>query len=361
MNVHLSAPRRRWPALIVNLAVAVVVLALAAAAFVFSYSGVHAIVEQAGVSTRLARLYPPTFDAVLVIACVAAVALRGARWWARCYAWLAIIVVAGAVAWADAVHAMSYTLQHRTMEGVVAATPWVLVLLGFSLMLTIFRQSRGQHAATATSPRAPRRTPKHATGEVPRPAGASFEPAADAMRHPELAPSLTPALPTAAMPAAATAPFDVPAGDDHEPTLVIPAVSEAGLIAAVPTAPGEVLDGVTDEAPSDIREDGTAAEPPTVPEPTMSVAEAPATYPGPAAEAPDPGQAPPTVRTFFVADSGRQDYWDATEGHGLEEPGYQPTAPADKDAPTFATAPFAAVPRLNRVRSTPTPPEDDEE
>jgi hypothetical protein len=32
----------------------------------------------------------------------------------------------------------------------------------------------------------------------------------------------------------------------------------------------------------------------------------------------------------------------------------------DEDAPPFATAPFAAVPRLNRVRSMPVPPEDDE-
>jgi hypothetical protein len=32
----------------------------------------------------------------------------------------------------------------------------------------------------------------------------------------------------------------------------------------------------------------------------------------------------------------------------------------DEDAPPFATAPFATVPRLNRVRSMPVPPEDDE-
>ena len=33
----------------------------------------------------------------------------------------------------------------------------------------------------------------------------------------------------------------------------------------------------------------------------------------------------------------------------------------DDDAPPFATAPFAPVPRLNRVRSTPTPPADEDE
>jgi hypothetical protein len=33
----------------------------------------------------------------------------------------------------------------------------------------------------------------------------------------------------------------------------------------------------------------------------------------------------------------------------------------DDDAPPFATAPFAPVPRLNRVRSMPAPPSDDED
>ena len=36
-------------------------------------------------------------------------------------------------------------------------------------------------------------------------------------------------------------------------------------------------------------------------------------------------------------------------------------AEIDEDAPPFATAPFATVPRLNRVRSMPVPPEDDDE
>ncbi|WP_300603505.1 DUF2637 domain-containing protein, partial [Trebonia sp.] len=155
MNVHLPAPRRRWPARLLNVLVVVVVLALAAATFVLSYSGVHAIVAQAGVSVRLARIYPGIFDAVFVIACVAAVTLRDARWWARCYAWLVIILMVAVVGAADAVHAMNVALPHRQTEGVVAAAPWVLVLLGFSLMLTMLRQSRAPRA-TAAAPGAGR-------------------------------------------------------------------------------------------------------------------------------------------------------------------------------------------------------------
>ena len=45
-----------------------------------------------------------------------------------------------------------------------------------------------------------------------------------------------------------------------------------------------------------------------------------------------------------------------------DEPGPRKDPPElDDDAPPFATAPFAPVPRLNRVRSTPTPPADEDE
>ena len=52
-------------------AVSAGVLVLAAAAFVLSYSGIHAVARQAGVSATLARGYPVIFDALLVIACAA--------------------------------------------------------------------------------------------------------------------------------------------------------------------------------------------------------------------------------------------------------------------------------------------------
>jgi hypothetical protein len=55
-------------------------------------------------------------------------------------------------------------------------------------------------------------------------------------------------------------------------------------------------------------------------------------------------------------DSG--DVNDAESG----EPGPRKDPPElDDDAPPFATAPFAPVPRLNRVRSMPAPPADEDE
>src|SRR5580704_10088139 len=136
------AKRRNWSRLLVNELVALVVIAVAGATFVFSYDGVHAIALFGGMSTQLARYYPGLFDAVLVVACVAAVMLRDGRWWARLWAWVVIIVVLAAIGTTDVLHAMNYTLRHRVTEGIVAAAPVVGVLLAFSLLLTLLRQSR---------------------------------------------------------------------------------------------------------------------------------------------------------------------------------------------------------------------------
>ena len=100
-------PRLRLAALT---AVILGVVLLAAAAFVLSYSGIHQIALSAGVTPRLARIYPLIFDAMLVIAGAAALALRGAGWWARGYSWFSLLLLLAAVATGDAVHATNVTL-----------------------------------------------------------------------------------------------------------------------------------------------------------------------------------------------------------------------------------------------------------
>jgi hypothetical protein len=130
-------------------AVVVGVVLLAAAAFVFSYAGIHHIALQAGVSPRLARLYPVMFDAMLVIAGAAAMALRGAGWWPRFYAWATLIVLLAALATADAVHATNTALPEPASRAAVAVTPWVLLLLAFGLLLEMLRHFRSARAAVA--------------------------------------------------------------------------------------------------------------------------------------------------------------------------------------------------------------------
>jgi hypothetical protein len=127
-------------------AVIVGVVLLAAAAFVLSYSGIHQIALQAGVTPRLARLYPVLFDAMLVIAGAAAMALRGAGWWPRFYAWAALIILLAAVATGDAVHATGTVLPARASRATVAVTPWVLLLMAFGLLLEMLRHFRKARA-----------------------------------------------------------------------------------------------------------------------------------------------------------------------------------------------------------------------
>jgi hypothetical protein len=345
MNVHLPAPRRGWPARLVILAVVVVVLALAAATFVLSYSGVHEIALQAGVSARLARVYPGTFDAVLVIACVAAVVLRDARWWARSYAWLSIVVVVAVVGAADAAHAMNVVLRHRDMEGVVAAAPWVLALLGFSLLLTILRQTRAQHAASALAkqpaplPAADEQVPTLVVPALPAPVtgqadvrrpGEDVAPGQDTAAETYPAPQAYPAAEAFAGPAADSAESAAPALSWHAYWDTDEGTGPAPQGSPNPATEAPQQGNPGEEAAGDLSHDS---------------------YPAGAAE-----------ESYQTAGADSADRYPAAETRA-DEPGY-PSAgagPVDDDAPPFATAPFATVPRLNRVRSTPTPPEADEE
>jgi hypothetical protein len=273
MNLPLSAPRRNWPGRLVNLAVALIVLAVAAGMFVFSYSGVRALALAAGMSTQLARLYPGLFDAVLVIACLAAIVFRDGRWWARCWAWLVIIVVLAGIGATDVAHAVNYALPHRGTEAAVAAAPIVAVLLAFTLLLTMLRHSRTQAAS-----------------------------------HP----------PTQPVPALLPAPADSTAPP-------LPQFTPAGPMPAASPDPAPTR---TDLVPGDYWEGGDTSS---------------ATENAPAGAA--------RSTEIIETDSGTDT---PTASHAAI-----PTVA--QDAPPFATAPFATIPRLNRVRATPTPPGDDED
>src|SRR5580693_8945976 len=133
-------------------AVAAGVLLLMAAAFVLSYAGIHAIALSAGIRPRFARIYPLMFDAMLVVACAAVLALRGAGLPSRCYAWLTMLVLLGAAAGADAVHATSTKLPHQPTAAAAAIIPWALVLLGFGLLLSLLRHARLRRAMLAAAP-----------------------------------------------------------------------------------------------------------------------------------------------------------------------------------------------------------------
>jgi Protein of unknown function (DUF2637) len=374
LPASVPAARRNWARRLANVLVALVVIAVAAAAFVFSYDGVHAIALLGGMSARLARYYPGLFDAVLVIACVAAVMLRDGRWWARLWAWVVAVVVLAAIGTADVLHAANYTLRHRPTEGIVAAAPVVAVLLAFSLLLTLLRQSRTQPPEPAGPP----------TAEVPAlPASLSA--------------IALPAAPTEPLPAFAdTRPAGgPPAGEDparEDPAWEVPAWEAPTR--EVPTVDGPVVPGVAETPPG--REEAPA--PPTVRIPALS--------PEPEPEAAAPTRGVPGIRyagsgvpgmagkpVAEERDDAADRYWEKDEEAGqyaglvypareddsdeeddadgaggpetdeeTDEHAPRETSPElDDDAPPFATAPFAPPPRLNRVRSTPVPPAEEEE
>jgi hypothetical protein len=399
----------------VNAAVTLVVLAVAAGTFVLSYAGVHAVALQGGVSVQLARIYPGLFDAVLVIACVAAVVLRDGRWWARSWAWLVVIVVLGAIGVTDVLHAMNYALRHRPTEGVVAAAPVVAVLLAFSLLLTMLRQTRSQASAAPPSPRgrAARRAarsrstaqavasswdatrvdmvavdavPVVAAGEVPRPpappialppapaAEAAGEPDVHADQAPEVAEVESPGIAeTQVMPAySGDAGEAAPTSEEAALSATAAETSDTWEAADSPVAadgpavdeqnpPTQPTEAVTAEVPSDVDSDVDANEP---------VAES----------SPQPTQAPPSASQAIryassAASESAAEYWESevdpdlagqvypvlTSDPDIDTSGYPASEPRDveTDAPPFATAPFASVPRLNRMRVTPVPPTDE--
>jgi Protein of unknown function (DUF2637) len=416
-----AAPRRDWLHRLVNFAVAVVVLAVAAGTFFLSYPGVHAIARQGGVSGQLARFYPALFDAVVVIACVAAVMLRDARWWARCWAWVVAIVVLGAIGTTDVLNAMSYGLRQRPTEGVVAAAPVAAVLLAFSLFLTMLRQSRprpadaapGQAPArgladdgAAEQPTAPmmisnvNTIPAVAGGVVTRPPAPPialpaapvgppapadlFDDVDQAPDAPAVVTESPETAPTQEIPALDADASD--AGQDpgtsaagEEPALAAPA-AEAPDMTYPPTEPNEAVAPSSAAGSEPTQEATQQSTPESTPEPAAETADQ-AAGEAPVEPEPQPDQAPATQSIRYASSAAAEQFgnedWEAevdpalagqvypvlTSDPDIEVPPRQPGQSQDleDDAPPFATAPFASVPRLNRVRVSPTPPTEDDD
>lgn len=192
VNEPVPSPARRRLRLLALAVAAVCVVALAAGAFALSYQGARATAVNAGVAVNLARIYPGIFDAVLLVACAAALSLRGA--WRVC-AWLAILVVIGTVAAADAAHAISVVPPKRPMEAAAALVPWAMLLVGFTLLYAIARQGRpARNAVPPVGGNGHGAQPSRGAATVPLNALLGGEPA----RLAGLAPAVKPAPPGAA-------------------------------------------------------------------------------------------------------------------------------------------------------------------
>jgi hypothetical protein len=334
-----TEPARTWLHVLVNVVVAIVVLAVAAGMFVFSYPGIHAIARQGGVSGQLARYYPALFDAVLVIACVAAVTLRDARWWARCWAWLVAIVILGAIGTTDVLHAMSYGLRQRPTEGVVAAAPVAAVLLAFSLFLTMLRQSRPRPSDAARG-QAPARGP---AGD-----GAAEPPTAPMMvsnvdvvptpaARPPAPPIALPAAPTVASPVGAWAAglFDDDADRAPDAPVTVAETPETVPTREVPAFAADASEAGRDPGTAGIAGTaGTAGTAGAVEEPAPAA---------PAVEAPDTAY-PPTEPDEAVTRPPSTAAGPAPTQESAEEPTQEPAPESTPEPPAETTGPQAGQP-----------------
>jgi Protein of unknown function (DUF2637) len=154
--------------LVALVAVIIGLAALTAAACVLSYSSIHHLAIQAGVSARLASVYPLIFDALLILAGCSVLALRGARFVSRVYAWLCMLVLLGSLAAGGALDAAATKVPHRVAGEVAAIVPWVLVLIGFGLLLALLRYARSRRlgrnpAEAAPAAEAPAEAPARPT------------------------------------------------------------------------------------------------------------------------------------------------------------------------------------------------------
>src|SRR5580700_1850475 len=222
------ADNHRGLRLLALTAVVIGLMLLAAAAFVLSYAGIHEVALSAGVSSRWARLYPLMFDAMLVIACAAVLALRGAGVPSRCYAWLSMLTLLAAAAGADTVHATGVTLPRKPTAAAAAIIPWALVLIGFGLLLCMLRQARLRRAAAAAAPERvfPERSghvevragAQDARAEGSDPAGPAASPMVSASPATVAVTAPASPVPRPALPAASAAPSPSPAATPASPS-----------------------------------------------------------------------------------------------------------------------------------------------
>jgi uncharacterized membrane protein SirB2 len=328
-------------------AVALGVLLLAAAAFVLSYAGIHAVALAAGVSPRLARIYPLIFDAMLVVAGAAVLALRSAGLPSRSYAWLSMLALLAAAAAADALHATGTRLPRRPAAATAAVIPWALVLIGFGLLLCMLRQARLRRAAAAGARRdvAPgpsgHVTVRHAVLSPPGPDAAADGDGASGPVPPPASPAadLVPDLAIDAEPGP-----DDPASDE-----AVPGADR------VPRAREEQPAGYGDRAASVF----SPAPTPALADDSITKTRPVAVDAGPGSGADDAGHSGVGTRPAAESGSGDGAEFEAKAGPGVQAQPEAAAEPAVEAANDAAVEPASAptAPQFDRMRSSPIPPD----
>ncbi|MFW5415946.1 DUF2637 domain-containing protein [Nocardiopsis sp. CNT-189] len=144
------------------------VLVIAACAVVLSYNGIYQVAVQGGAEPPYAHLYPAVFTLLLLLAFWASFVLRAAPRVHRLQVDGLILVLILIAAGASALRASDQRLVDAVALVVVAAAPWVALLIAFLLFVRVWRHLHGE---LPDRRRAARRAPRPEERAAPLPAG----------------------------------------------------------------------------------------------------------------------------------------------------------------------------------------------
>ncbi|WP_433372366.1 hypothetical protein [Streptosporangium sp. CA-115845] len=127
------------------------VAALTAAACVLSFEDLRALALAGRAPADLAYLYPAAFDALLVVAMIGVLLLRGGWWPVRLQAGVVLTLLFAGAAAAEVATAMRMAVDEQRAAVVVAVAPWVMLILALWLWLLLIKHAAARRAVTDAS------------------------------------------------------------------------------------------------------------------------------------------------------------------------------------------------------------------
>ncbi|WP_326635413.1 hypothetical protein OG884_21145 [Streptosporangium sp. NBC_01755] len=124
------------------------VTALTAAACVLSFEDLRALALAGRAPAGLAYLYPAAFDALLVVAMIGVLLLRGGWWPVRLQAGVILTLLFAGATTAEVATAMRMAVDEQRAAVVVAVAPWVMLILALWLWLLLIKHAAARRAAT---------------------------------------------------------------------------------------------------------------------------------------------------------------------------------------------------------------------
>ncbi|WP_436761269.1 hypothetical protein [Streptosporangium sp. V21-05] len=124
------------------------VAGLTAAACVLSFEDLRALAVAGRAPADLAYLYPAAFDALLVIAMIGVLLLRGGWWPVRLQAGVILTLLFAGAAAAEVSTAMRMAVDEGRAAVVVAVAPWVTLILALWLWLLLIKHAAARRAAS---------------------------------------------------------------------------------------------------------------------------------------------------------------------------------------------------------------------